>query len=90
MSNLYVNAFQLYPLYVTKVEEITSTNNFLIHAESRALGMTYSFYFGMNTQNNLLVSKLKERVEIVVYGTVKSNKQGNIVLRAKQIIVDES
>ena len=89
MSNLYVNAFQLFPLYVTKIEEISSTNNWLIFAESRSLGMTYSFYFGKNTTNDKLVGKLKDGIEIVVYGTIKSNKSNQIVLRAKQIIVSE-
>ena len=43
----------------------------------------------MNSTNNSLVSKLKEGTEIVVYGTIKSNKANQIILRAKQIIVED-
>jgi hypothetical protein len=89
-KGLYVNHFSLYPCIFKEVKEIEETGNYIIKAHNPQLGMDYMFYFGCNETNKKLVNKLKEGMEMVVYGTIKTSRGGSehVILRAKQIIVE--
>ena len=85
--SLYVNQFTLYPL--NYVSHKTMGDNYLLEFYQPNLRINYNCFFGVNTSNDKLVAKLKPGIECVVYGTIKTKANGDTILRAKQIVVDE-
>ena len=86
IPNLYINTFQLYPLKFVSIDDLYNTNNKIIVGHCDELSMNYSFYYGISDFNINKVSNLEVGKNMIVYGTIKKNKNNEVILRAKQII----
>ena len=85
---LYVNTFTLFPLYFRSAEKL-ETNNWIVKGFSPELQMEYMAYFGCSTNNDSVIAKLKTDCEMVWYGTVKTSRNGSLLLRIKQLICED-
>ena len=89
-EGLYVDQFTLAPVTFKRADPIVSNENWLLVFYLPQLKMSYKVYFGMSEQNDKLVNSLIPNVtRALVQGSIKENKAGDIILRARQIIKEE-